>query len=171
MILVLLLAAQPVFVPMMTPIPTPTPESRTAPIQHLDCHMVNESGAPFAMVVRREGGQGYPDETVLPGKPWASQTAFTFRILEDGTGLLSKMKFQERGSLRRIGDTFSDELGTVAVFNADISRQDKADKAVLSLYVYHKAKAEPQIFAGPCKVTRIEQKPLEQDPEKGRPGA
>lgn len=119
------------------------------------------------MVVRREGHQGFVDETTLPGKPFASRTEITFRVIEDGTGLLHAMNFQGLGSPRRVGHTFRDDNGNIAVFNSDLWPSDKTNKAILSMYFYAKGTDEPKIFAGPCKVTRIEQAPLDHDPKKG----
>ena len=168
MMLTLLLAAQPiVFVPVMVPIPEPTPASLTRSIDRLDCRVIGESGSPLHLVVQKEGDQGYLDETTSPGKPFATRTPITYRILEDGTGLLASMKYLSLGSLRRVGYTFRDDNGNVAVFTSDLWPNDKTEKAILSLYFYPKGAIEPQVYAGPCKVMRIEQLPLDHDPKKG----
>jgi hypothetical protein len=167
----LLLQAGVTFVPAMTPLPEPTPASRTRPIDHYDCRLIGESGSPLRLVVQREGHQGYLDETTLPDKPFVTTTPITFRILKDGTGLLGSMKYLSLGSLRRVGQTFKDDKGNIAVFTSDLWPEDKTKKAILSLYFYPKGAIEPQVYAGPCKVMRIEQLPLDHDPEKRRQGA
>jgi hypothetical protein len=167
MIALLLLQSAPLFVPVAGLEPLPTPSSLTEPIHHFDCIMIGEDGATAKVVARREGRQGYLDVTTSPDKPFAARTKTTFRILEDGTGLLSKMQSVERQSSRWANYTLQDPNGNTAVFNSDLWPDDETNKAVLSLYYYPNGSDEPKAFAGPCKMNRIAQMPLDRDPKEG----
>ena len=161
MIALLLLQSLVVIVPMADPPRELTPASRTKPIEHYECRLVGVSGKPFKFVLRKEGEQGFYSDQVIQGKRFASVTPPTYRIVKDESGRFSAMTNRLQGYAH--SDLFRDDAGNSSRFRRFGS--DRKGWDTLQLDYYSSNSHEPQVFAGPCKVTMIDQLPLDHAPE------
>ena len=176
MILTLLLQSA-VIPPQVAPPFAKTPAVLTRPIEQYDCQMMDESGAQFQLVWRKEGRQGFYSEAVdsrtgkppldpVTGKPYALATPETYRIVKDASGRFETMKYVPNPSLGWPGATFQNEAGQYAVIRTDMEVLLGIPKTVTRI-LFGKGKwADFQVLAGICQVTFVEQKPLERDPNR-----
>jgi hypothetical protein len=150
--------------PRLPEIPELTSEMGTDPIYEFDCRIIGQNEADSRLIFRHEGGRAYyaklTDGTLEKS---ARKTRPTYTIVEDKSGRFSSMKFERFGSYFQNGSIFRDDEGDVAVFRAD--RDPESNLGTMSVYLYNEGSREPTLLAGPCMVTRIEQRPLDHDPE------
>lgn len=159
----LLQAAVTVAVPEMSPVEV-TPAFLTKPIELYECRMVGISQEPFNLSLRKEGEQGFYEEAVVEGKRKASRTPPTYRIARADSDQFSAMIYQPVGDGLFRSDQFRDGAGNRASFTR--FGGDRLGWDTLEFRYYPAGSSAPQVFSGPCKVTRIRQMPLGRDPTK-----
>ena len=167
MIVHLLLQAAPVLVvPVIDKPRELTPELLTKPINHFVCRMVGEAGHPYRLVWQIEGMQGYRTEPSSQFRDgYVTSTPAAFRILEDQSGQLGSFSYSDTRSRKKIGGAiFRDNSGSEAVLQWDNDPGDQDTKASTQIYLYKRGVNEPEVFSGPCTVTKIAQAPLVSPP-------
>lgn len=161
----LLLQATVAVVPEMTPPVNVTPAFLTKPVELHECRMVGTAGDAFNLTLRKEGERGFDTDQVVGGERITSRTAPFFRILNDASGHFSGMKYISSEKPGLFSNLFRDEAGNSARFESWDS--DGTGEGMLRLKYYSAGSRTLQVFAGPCKVTKTPQTPLDRDPTKG----
>lgn len=161
----LLLQATVTVVPEMSPPVEMTSAYMTKPIELYECRMVGIVGEAFNLNLRKEGEQGFYSDQMAAENRLASRTPPFFRILKDDSGRFSAMTYVPYPKPGLFSDLFRDGAGNSTKFRRWGS--DSENSGMLEFKYYPVGSSRPQVFAGPCKITRIPQMPLDRDPTKG----